>query len=126
VRRDTCYSGLTFRVLLSSKIPDMHIEMRNDATTFNVNQPETFPPEKFRLPGVKVWKDSDSVIKDAKDFVHKAIRVTEGSGGAVQTLAPDEGVAPSSAPLSVPSQQPAGQGRTRSCGDEHVSYNLPG
>ncbi|GHJ84694.1 hypothetical protein NliqN6_1096 [Naganishia liquefaciens] len=52
------------------KIPDMYTKMRNDASTFNINQDL---PEKFALPGVKIWRGSDSVIKNAKDFVPKPI-----------------------------------------------------
>lgn len=109
--------GLTTRLPTSRKIPEMYINLRNDANTFNVNQD---PPENFRLPGVKVWKDSDSVIKDAKSFVPKAITVAEGSGGVVQTPTTAEGPTPS----SVPSHQPAPLGGTGSCGDEHVSSLL--
>lgn len=60
----------------------MYIKMRNDATTFNINQPGLNPPEKFVLPGVKVWKDSDSVIKNAKKLIPKPISVTERGAAA--------------------------------------------
>jgi hypothetical protein len=51
----------------------------NDASTFNFNKLIDPVPEKFRLPGVKVWKDSDSVIIDATKFKPKPIKTTAGA-----------------------------------------------
>ena len=101
----------------------MYTKMRNDATTFNVNRPDLTPPEKFVLPGVKVWKDSDSAIKDANDFVPKPI------GGAV---APPVARAVKRANRSPSSDQqgepvspiPPARGqedKARKCGDDYVS-----
>lgn len=100
----------------------MYTKMRNDATTFNINRPDLSPPEKFVLPGVKVWTDSDSDVKDAQDFVPKPIG---------WTVAPAVARAVKRANRSPPSDQQGepvspvkarGQeDRAMKCGDDFVS-----
>ena len=105
----------------------MYTKMRNDASTFNINQDL---PEKFALPGVKIWRGSDSVIKNAKDFVPKPI-----TGAAVPQVGAAVPQVQGQAETAIPpppqdtgslAPQTGGKGdQVAHCGSDFVGYLGP-